>query len=152
MMFVSFNSNTTGFTCWAGTANTSGAHEFTLRFLWGWCCSIISVMFVDKCLSFVVCHFLLVHCIGPHGHLRSLPFSMEFDLLKVEFSVQCFVDDYLSFFVWSLYCLTFFEWPLLICTEGLSFLTTSLPWLIRSDSTACDRSISLPFFFLFLFL
>jgi hypothetical protein len=55
MMFVSFNSNTTGFTCWAGTANTSGAHEFTLRFLWGWCCSIISVMFVDNCFSFFAC-------------------------------------------------------------------------------------------------
>ena len=29
MMFVSFNSNTTGVTCGAGTANPSGASEFT---------------------------------------------------------------------------------------------------------------------------
>ena len=73
-------------------------------------------MFVDNCLSFVVCplycptgtpvcHLLFVHCIGPREHLRSLPFSMEFDLLKVEFYVQCFVDNCLSFVVCPLY------WP-----------------------------------------
>jgi type III secretory pathway component EscS len=36
MMFVSFNSNRTGVTCGAGTANPSGAPEF-IRFLWGSC-------------------------------------------------------------------------------------------------------------------
>ena len=35
IMFVSFNSNTTGVTCGAGFANPSGAHEFTPRFLVG---------------------------------------------------------------------------------------------------------------------
>ena len=33
MMFLSFNSNTTGVTSGAGTANTPGAHEFTVVFL-----------------------------------------------------------------------------------------------------------------------
>ena len=33
MMFVCFNSNTKGVTSGTGTANSSGAHEFTLCFL-----------------------------------------------------------------------------------------------------------------------
>jgi hypothetical protein len=40
MMLGSINSNTTGVTSGAGTANTSGGHEFTPGFLWVSCCSI----------------------------------------------------------------------------------------------------------------
>ena len=44
MMFVSFNSTTTGVTCGAGTANPSGAHECTAGFLRGSCSSIFSFL------------------------------------------------------------------------------------------------------------
>ena len=44
MMFVQFNSNTTGVTCWAGTANPSGAPEFTPSFKWDLSCSIFSLL------------------------------------------------------------------------------------------------------------
>jgi len=40
MMFMSFNSNMTGVTYGAGTANPSGAPEFTPSLKWGPCCSI----------------------------------------------------------------------------------------------------------------
>ena len=40
MLFVSFNSNTTVVTRGAGTADPSGAPEFTPSFWWGSCCSI----------------------------------------------------------------------------------------------------------------
>jgi len=51
MMFISFNSNTTGGTCGAGTTNPFGAHEFTptLR------CSIFSLL--CKVLSITACLF-----------------------------------------------------------------------------------------------
>jgi hypothetical protein len=42
---------------------------------------------------------------------------MGFVLLELSFSVLCFVDQclsFLSFFFWSLYCLSFFSLPLLI--------------------------------------
>jgi hypothetical protein len=42
MILVSFSSNTTGVTSGAGTANSSGAPEFTLGFKWGPCYSIFS--------------------------------------------------------------------------------------------------------------
>ena len=55
MMFVSFNSNATGFRCGAGTAKPSGAHEFIPLFSgvrdarsFAFC-----VCFVDR-LSFVL--------------------------------------------------------------------------------------------------
>ena len=44
MMFMSLNSNTTGVTCGARTANPSGAHEFTPGIKWGSCCSIFSFL------------------------------------------------------------------------------------------------------------
>jgi len=52
-----FNSNMAGVTYGAGTANPSGAHEFTLGFQWGSCCSIFS--FLCSVLYIVVCPFVL---------------------------------------------------------------------------------------------
>jgi hypothetical protein len=45
IMFVSFNSNMTGFTCQTGTANPSGAHEST---------SVVSGIRVARSLVFCV--------------------------------------------------------------------------------------------------
>ena len=44
LMFVSFNSKTTGIKCGAETDNPSGASGFTPSFKWGSCCSIFSVL------------------------------------------------------------------------------------------------------------
>ena len=60
MMFVSFNSSTTGFTSGAGTTNPSGAHEFTTVFS-GFCVSRPLVFCVVFCLSlFVLLSFFLL--------------------------------------------------------------------------------------------
>ena len=46
----------------SGTANPSGAPEFTAGFLWGSCCSIF--IFLCCVLYIIVCSFLHVgHCI-----------------------------------------------------------------------------------------
>ena len=55
MVYLFFNSNTMGVTGGAGTANLSGAPEFTPAVYWGLCCSIFSFVcsgFVYHCLSF----------------------------------------------------------------------------------------------------
>jgi hypothetical protein len=61
MMFVSFNSNTTGATCAAGTANHCEAHEFTPAFN-GVCVSRSSVFCIKFCRSLFVL-FLFGHCV-----------------------------------------------------------------------------------------
>ena len=57
IMFVSFNSNTTGVTCGAGTSYPCGSYEFTLGFQQGSCCSMLSLL--GSVLQIVVCHFVL---------------------------------------------------------------------------------------------
>jgi len=62
VIVVSFNSNTTGVTCGAGTINPSEAPEFSpvfskLRIVRSFC-----VMFVHLCLSF--CPFSFCHCVA----------------------------------------------------------------------------------------
>ena len=44
MMFVSFNSNTTGVNSGTGSADTTGTSGFTSSFKWGSCYSIFSFM------------------------------------------------------------------------------------------------------------
>ena len=61
MMFVSFNSTTTGVTCGAGTANPSGAHECTPGFCGVRVPRSLVLCVVDRCLSF--CYFSFGHCI-----------------------------------------------------------------------------------------
>jgi hypothetical protein len=58
---MSFNSNTTGVTCGAGTANLSGASEYRPGFQWGSCCSIFS--FLCSYCPFVNLFLLAMHCL-----------------------------------------------------------------------------------------
>ena len=53
MMFVSFKSNTMGVTCWTGTANPSGAPEFTICFS-----GILFARFLVLCVMFCISLFV----------------------------------------------------------------------------------------------
>ena len=50
-------SNTTGTTCWAGSAYPSGTPEITPSFWWGSCCLLFSFLCCDMCN--IVCLFVL---------------------------------------------------------------------------------------------
>jgi hypothetical protein len=56
-MLVSFNSNTTGVTSGAGTANLSRAPEFTPSFQWGTCARSLFVCVIIYCRSLFVLRF-----------------------------------------------------------------------------------------------
>ena len=98
MMFVSFSSSTFG----AGTADLSGAPEFTCCFYWDSCCSICRFLCSVSRLLFVILSF----------------FFWPLCCLSFFFWPLCC----LSFFFWPLCCLSFFFWPL--CC--LSFFLCSL--------------------------
>ena len=59
MMFVSFNSNTTGATSGVGSSFPSEATEFTTLFKWVSRCSIFSFLCIHSILSTIVCLFVL---------------------------------------------------------------------------------------------
>ena len=61
IMFMSFNSNTTGSTNGEGTYNPSGRPELMPGFVWCVCCSF----FVDHCLSFVLNCLRITPCDYP---------------------------------------------------------------------------------------
>jgi len=96
MMFVSFNSNTTGNTSRAGTVYISRTRVFIQDF----------VVFVLLSLSFsvsCVLERLLVEqeLLTLPEHLSSPLVFVGFVLLNLKFSVSCFVDNcfvFLSFF------------------------------------------------------
>ena len=72
--------------------------------------------------------------IWPH------PWLLEgFVLLDLFFSLQCFVDRCLSFFVWPLCCLSFFFWPL--CCLFFFF------WLLCCMSFFFGHCVVCPFSF-----
>ena len=63
MMFVSFCSNATGVTCGIGSANPSGASQFSPGFYWCTCYSILSflcsVLQIIVCCQWCTCYLIL---------------------------------------------------------------------------------------------
>ena len=79
MIFVSFNSNTTGVTCGAGKVNLSRTPEFTPRFLVGFVQSLVfNVLFCRTlyCLSFFNLQFLIIPLVSSN-------FSCPYTCLEV---------------------------------------------------------------------
>jgi hypothetical protein len=85
MMFVSFNSNTTGFRCGAGTAKTSGAHEFI---------AVFSGVRDARSLAFCVCFV---------DHLSFVLFLLD---IVLSVPLRCTASDYL-FGIFKLFLMIF---------------------------------------------
>ena len=105
MMFVSFNSNTTGVTSRAGTANPSGTPQFTPRFQRGSCYSIFGLICVV--LYIVVCPFAFGHCVlcpsliygfwFPLWYLRFTDSGFSFGILDLQILVSPLVSQIYRF-------------------------------------------------------
>ena len=90
MMFVLFNSNTTGVTSGAGTAFLSGAHVFTPYFSGVRVTRslVLCVCFVDRCLSFCTFSFGLCAVCPPIYEFGLLLWYLQI-LLNRKDTVAC---------------------------------------------------------------
>ena len=135
MMFVTFNSNTTGVTCGAGTAYPSGTPEFTPEFS-----GICAAQHLVSCVVF--CRTYIIHVVSPFSFSHFVDcLSLIYDFWLLLWYLQIFLSTvWFPFFLnraCYLVCTGMVYSPLSI-TRGTLFCNK--PGLYSSTGHCCGLS------------